>query len=186
MYVKYILASAMILATTALAQTQASPTTPPDDAAALEARYKRCAKHYIPAEKCSDEVYMQLKAKDEAPLDPKVARAVKAVKEYRQGLKNSDSMQVHTAYLTDKGDLCFSIAGQNGLGGNNVSQVVYLAKDKWLDEHGFIGSTQRQQNGGYVNRWPGTCLKGEFHPKMVPGEDLTDQVNSALRQEAAQ
>lgn len=38
------------------------------DASALEAQYKTCAKHYIPADKCTPEIYQQLKAKENAPV----------------------------------------------------------------------------------------------------------------------
>ena len=42
-----------VWALSAIAQDSAAPAKqgPPEDAAALEARYKTCAKHYIPAEK---------------------------------------------------------------------------------------------------------------------------------------
>lgn len=50
---------------TAYRSTQAD-----EDASALEARYKTCAKHYIPADKCTPEIYRLLKAKANAPLDP--------------------------------------------------------------------------------------------------------------------
>src|SRR5438132_12613582 len=85
----------------AIAQDSAAAPTqqnPPEDASALEARYKTCAKHYIPAEKWTPEIYQQLKAKDEAAPDPKTATALKVIKEYQSRLKNPDSMQVHTAY----------------------------------------------------------------------------------------
>ena len=103
-------------------QTQAQ------DASALEAQYKTCAKHYIPAEKCTPEIYQQLKKKDEAPPDPKTASALSAVKEYRTRLKNSESMQVHPAYVTNDGAVCLEIAGQNAMGGMTVSRVVYLTQ----------------------------------------------------------
>jgi hypothetical protein len=38
-----------------------------EDASALEAQYKTCAKHYIPGDKCTPEIYQQLKDKDNAP-----------------------------------------------------------------------------------------------------------------------
>jgi hypothetical protein len=53
---------------------------PKQDADAMERQYKTCAKHYIPAEKCTPEIYRQLKDKDEAPLDPSVSLALKAAK----------------------------------------------------------------------------------------------------------
>jgi hypothetical protein len=74
-----------------------------EDARAPEARYKTCAKHYIPADKCTPEIYQQLKDKDEAPPDAKTATALSALKEYRTRLKNPDGMQVHLAYVTDEG-----------------------------------------------------------------------------------
>ncbi|MCU1296904.1 MAG: hypothetical protein JWO91_1182 [Acidobacteriaceae bacterium] len=77
----------------------------------LEARYETCAKHYIPPEKCTPEIYQQLKDKDEAPPDSKTATALSAVREYRTRLKNPDSMQVHTAYVTNNGAVCLEICG---------------------------------------------------------------------------
>lgn len=139
-----------------------------EDASALEVQYKTCAKHYIPAEKCTPEIYQQLKAKDDAPLDPKTAVALKAVKAYQSRLKNSDSMQVHTAYVTERGAVCLEIAGQNSMGGMSVSRVVYLSptlthreKEKWLDEGGFLGGmAAADHSGGYqVDRWGEACTK---------------------------
>ena len=89
----------MVLFLSALSFGQA---TAPQDAEALEAQYKTCAKHYIPADKCTPEIYQQLKAKDNAPLDPTAAAALKAVREYQSRLKNPDSMQVRTAYVLDQ------------------------------------------------------------------------------------
>lgn len=80
------------------------------DASALEAQYKTCAKHYIPADKCTSEIYQQLKDKDNAPLDPTAAAALKAVKEYQTRAKNPDSVQVRSAYVTDEGAICLEIA----------------------------------------------------------------------------
>jgi hypothetical protein len=74
-----LLVLAICLASTA--QESAQKQEPQaEDATALEAQYKTCAKHYIPAEKCTPEIYRQLKAKDEAPLDPKAAAALSAIK----------------------------------------------------------------------------------------------------------
>src|SRR5437870_3102805 len=91
---------------TAIAQdatTSKQQQQQPEDATALEARYKTCAKHYIPADKCTPEIYQQLKEKDAAPPDAKTATALSAVKEYQKRLKNTDSMQIHTAYVTNDG-----------------------------------------------------------------------------------
>ena len=162
------------------------------DASALEAQYKTCAKHYIPADKCTPEIYHQLKAKDDAPLDPTTATALKAVKEYQQRLKNPASMQVHTAYVTNEGAVCLDIAGQNGLGGMSASRVVYLTdawphrgKGKWMDEGGFMGGMATNNSGTYdVDRWGGYCQKVKAFGKqgdMQPGTDVTEKVNQALK-----
>ena len=111
-----------------------------EDAAALEAQYKTCSKHYIPADKCTPEIYQQLKDKDNAPLDPAAASALKAVKDYQTRLKNPTSMQVRTAYVTEKSDICLEIGGQNGAGGMSVSRVVLTRKGKWLDTNSFMQS----------------------------------------------
>src|SRR6266536_2988726 len=146
------------------------------DATALEAQYKTCAKHYIPAEKCTPEIYRQLKEKDEAPLDSNTAAALRAAKEYQTRLKNPASMQIHTAYVTDKGDICLDVAGQNSMGGPTVSRVVYTSKGRWLDEGGFLGAMDRDnRHTGGVDRWHQGCLKGTIHPKLVPGTDVTER-----------
>jgi hypothetical protein len=153
------------------------------DATAMEEQYKTCAKHYIPADKCTPEIYKQLKDKDNAPLDPNTASALKAVKEYQRRLKNPASMQVHTAYVTDKGDVCLEIGGQNTLGGSTVSRVVYTSRGKWLDEGGFLGSlAQQDRPSGSVDRWQGSCTRG-FHQKLLPGTDVTDKVTQALNKD---
>ena len=165
------------------------------DAAELEAQYGTCAKHHIPAEKCTPEIYRQLKEKDNAPPDPATATALQAIREYQGRLKNPESMQVHTAYLTDRGALCLEIAGQNAMGGLSVSRVVYLTdawkgrggKGKWLDEGGFFGAAsadvQSKGGSGYqVDRWPGPCqkVKAFGQGERLPGIDVTEKVNQAL------
>lgn len=160
-------------------------TTTTQDADALEAQYSTCEKHHIPADKCTPEIYQQLKAKDNAPLDPKAATVLSAVKEYQSRLKNPDSMQLRTAYLTDEGAVCLEVGAQNGAGGTSVSRVVYVTSDwkgakrlreHWLDENGF---------GGSSDRWPGVCQKMKaFSPgsgDMKPGTDVTEKVNQALK-----
>jgi hypothetical protein len=163
-----------------------------EDASALEAQYKTCAKHYIPAEKCTPEIYQQLKAKDNAPLDSTAAAALKAVKEYQTRSKNPDSVQVRTAYVTDEGAVCLEIAAQNGAGGMSVSRVVYFTPDwkgakrlreHWLDESGVGGSAsadvERMRGSGYeVDRWDHVCIKSR---KLLPGTDVTEKVKEALQ-----
>jgi hypothetical protein len=43
--------------------SQSGAVEPQQDAAALEAQYKTCANHYIPADKCTPEIYRQLEDK---------------------------------------------------------------------------------------------------------------------------
>jgi hypothetical protein len=155
------------------------------DAAELEAQYGTCAKHHIPADKCTAEIYQQLKAKDNAPLDANTAAALKAVKEYQGRLKNPQSMQVQTAYVTEKGDVCLAIGGQNGMGGMSVSRIVCTSKGRWLDEGGFGGAMAAHSSGSYeVDRWGGLCQKTNALGKqgrMQPGTDVTAGVNQALK-----
>jgi len=162
------------------------------DAGALEAQYGTCAKHYIPTDKCTPEIYQQLKAKDNAPLDPVATVALKAVKEYQSRLKNPASMQLQTAYVTDQGAVCLEIGAQNGLGGISVSRVVYITpdwtgakrlKEHWLDESGFGGSAsgdlERMRGSGYeADRWDHVCIKSR---RLLPGTDVTEKVNQALK-----
>src|ERR1039458_3867295 len=70
----------------------------PQDAATLEAQYKTCAKHYIPSDKCTSEIYQQLKAKDESPLDAATMSALKAVKDYQTRMFNPGSLPVRKAF----------------------------------------------------------------------------------------
>jgi hypothetical protein len=153
----------------------------------LEAQYKTCAKHSIPADKCTPEIYQQLKTKDNVPLDPDTATVLKAVKEYRTRLKNPNSMQVHVAFITEKRDICLEIGAQNGLGGTSVSRVVFTRKGHWLDEGGIGGAFAADISGSYqVDRWGGYCTKPAtpFHPNPKPlaGNDVTEKVNQALKE----
>ena len=175
---RWILSITAVLASTVCARAFAQ------DASALEAQYKTCSKHYIPADKCTPEIYQQLKAKDDAPLAPNVAAALSAAKEYQHRLKNPESMHINTAYVTDKGDVCLEVGGQNGMGGTTVSRVVYTSKGRWMDEGGVFGAMDMgTRHTGGVDRWLGACTKGTFHAKLVPGTDVTDKVNEALKQQ---
>jgi hypothetical protein len=164
-----------LLAVMLLSPLSFGQTATTQDADALEAQYSTCEKHHIPADKCTPEIYQQLKAKDNAPFDPKTATVLQAVREYRSRLKNPDSMQLRTAYLTDDGAICLELGAQNGAGGMGVSRIVYVTSDwkgakrpreHWLDEGGMGGSAsadvQRDVGSGLVvNRWPGVCQKNK-------------------------
>lgn len=75
-------------------------------------------------------------------------------------MKNPESMQVQTAYVTEKGNVCLVIGGQNGMGGMSVSRIVYTSRGHWLDESGFGGAMAAGHSGSYeVDRWGGLCQK---------------------------
>jgi hypothetical protein len=151
-------------------------------ATALEDQYKTCAKHYIPVDKCTPEIYRQLKDKDNTPLDPNVALALRAVKEYQKKLNNPASLQVHVAYVTDSGNVCLEVGGQNAMGGQTVSRIEY-ANGKWKDEGGFGGQAMMGTYGpGGVDRWDGHCVQG-WHRKFLPGTDVTEKVNRELSED---
>jgi hypothetical protein len=178
-----------ILAVLLLCALPFGQTTTTQDADALKAQYSTCEKHHIPADKCTPEIYRQLKEKDNAPLDLTTAAALKAVMEYQAALKNLDSMELRMAYVTEKGDVCLEIGSQNGMGGMSVSRVVHTSKGKWLDEGGALGSNsadlERMKGTGYhVDRWPNFCYKMKFgggKGPMFPGTDVTEKVNQALK-----
>lgn len=175
-----------LLAVVLLPALSFGQATPAQDATELEAQYGTCAKHHIPSDKCTAEIYQQLKAKDNAPLDANTAAALKAVKEYQGRLKNPESMQVRTAYVTGKGDVCLAIGGQNSMGGMSENRVVYTSKGRWLDERGFGGAMAADKSGAYggVDRWGGLCQKVKVfggQGDMQPGTDVTEKVNQALK-----
>jgi hypothetical protein len=150
------------------------------NASALEEQYKTCSKHYIPSEKCTPEIYRQLKNKDSAPLDPQTSSALSAVKAYQKKLKNPESIQVHTAYVTDRGDVCLEIGGQNTLGGQTVDRVVYTSAGRWMDGSGVLGALSTPHADGSRDFWGGHCVRG-LHRTKVAGTDVTDKVNQALK-----
>ena len=133
-------------------------------------------------DKCTPQIYSQLKDKDDAPLDPNVALALRAVKEYQKKLTNPASLQVHIAYVTDSGNVCLEVGGQNAVGGQTVSRIEY-ANGKWKDEGGFGGQAMMGTYGpGGVDRWDGHCVQG-WHRKFLPGTDVTDEVNRELSED---
>lgn len=64
------------------------------DAASLEEQYTTCEKHHIPAEKCTPEIYAQLKAKDNAPLSPEVGLGLAVARTVLVQLLNPASFQI--------------------------------------------------------------------------------------------
>ncbi len=183
-----------LLAVLLLSALSFGQTTTTQDADALEAQYSTCEKHHIPADKCTPEIYRQLKAKDNAPLDPNVLAALRVVKEYQATLKSPESMQVRTVYildskfLTDKCKkcgpddfvICLEIGAQNGAGGTTVSYPAvstFQGKEHWHEGSSF--------GGVEVSGWNGVCTKPmtPFHPnpQLFPGTDVTEKVNQALK-----
>jgi hypothetical protein len=140
-------------------------TAQAQDAAALEAQYKTCTKHFIPSDKCTSEIYQQLKAKDEAPLDPATATALLAVKDYRTKLLNPETIQIVKIYVHDveSGELCLEVNSQNQGGGMTLTEVMY--KDgKW------------QREGMLDQYWPVECITER-------GDNVTEKVKQALKDE---
>jgi hypothetical protein len=153
------------------------------DATAMEDQYKTCAGHYIPADKCTPEIYQQLKDKDNALQDSDTAFALKAVKEYQSLLLNPASMQIQTAYVTYRRAVCLKVGGQNGLGGMAVNRVVYQTQVISRGKHkGEMKGELDYDDSGKRDPWLGVCTEGFFVAKMVPGTDVTDSVNQALKE----
>lgn len=151
------------------------------DAGALEAQYKTCAKHYIPADKCTPEIYQQLKSKEDAPLDPKVSLALNVLKQYQVSMRNPDSMNVRLAYVTEPNDagqssVCLTISGQNGMGGMSSASV------QWIPA-GFYNKRRKKDDlVVYDDESSLFCSNGKaFHPTRLPGTDITEKVNDALK-----
>lgn len=132
------------------------------DAAALESQYKLCANHYIPADKCTPEIYQQLNA----PLDLATAAALKAAKDWAIDTPNPDSLRVGKAYVMSDGQICMIIAVETPDGTmGKWEQVVYSNLGESL---------------GY--RWTGCpvgAMKKEQHSTTF--KDVTEQVKQALK-----
>jgi hypothetical protein len=66
------------------------------DTTALEEQYITCEKHHIPADKCTPEIYAQLKVKDNAPLSPEVRLGLTVAKTVQARLLNPASFQLRS------------------------------------------------------------------------------------------
>jgi hypothetical protein len=170
-----ILFPVLLVSSLSFAQTPAA-----QDADALEAQYTTCEKHHLPADKCTPEIYQQLKAKDNVPLDDETKLVVGIIKEYQSGMKNPESMQIRRVYITDRRIVCLTVGGQNGMGGFSVSEVGYvIEKKKWLDEN-HVKLPMSQEDVAWVNgceKSPGPFTRS---PKPLPGRDITDKVKPAF------
>jgi hypothetical protein len=175
--------SVLLLFALSFGQTAAT-----QDAAELEAQYGTCAKHSIPADKCTPEIYRQLQEKDNAAakLDPQTAEVLNAVAAYRDMLKNPDSMQVRSAKIVDftirKGSyhaVCLVIGGQNGFGGVTTRGVAYVI-------YGHGGKTKSlwtENESGFGRTYESICFTPHAFsdPAPRPGADVTEKVNQALK-----
>ena len=57
--------------------------------------------------------------------------------------------------------------------------VVRLRNGKWRYEHSLLAQSLLLAGpGGWMD---GVCIKGTLHPKMVPGRDITDKAQAALK-----
>jgi hypothetical protein len=82
-------------------------------------------------------------------------------------------MQINTAYVTSKGAVCLDVSGQNTLGGQTRDRLVLMPSGHWFDESGFFGNK---------DQWPGTCTAVWHKDKLVPGVDVTEKANQALKE----
>jgi len=120
------------------------------DATALEEQYSTCARHYIPADKCTPEIYAQLKAKDNAPLSPEADLGLTAAKIVQAQLLNPASFQVRKVavltgnYSRDGGPyVCVVYGGQAVAGGLVVNSKSFHEKPdkKHPDKPSKLGET---------------------------------------------
>jgi hypothetical protein len=177
-----------LLAVLLLSALSFGQTTTTQDADALEAQYKACAKHSIPADKCTSEIYRQLKEKDEAAarLDPATAEAMAVIASYQEMLKNPESLQVRGAMIVDfnlRKDayhvICLVIGGQNGFGGMTTRGVAYVT-------YGHGGKTKSlwtENESGFGRTYENMCFTPHAFSGSTPrpGTDVTEKVNQALK-----
>lgn len=157
-----VVVTCVLWATCCFAQSTArrSPAAT-QDAAALESQYKLCANHYIPADKCTPEIYQQLNA----PVDPATAAALKAAKDWAIDTPNPDSLRVGKAFAMSDGQICLVLAVDDPKGGATWRSVVYSSAGKFL-EVGWTGC-------------PTLAMEKEQHPTTF--KDVTEQVKQALK-----
>lgn len=159
---------------------QSAPSSSPaaaQDAAALEAQYKLCANHYIPADKCTPEIYQQLKA----PLDADTALAVRDAYEWviSQIFLDPGSLRVGQAYVMPDGLVCLVLGIQNQYGGTTWNSASFASSGKqespWnvgcyaMEKQIMLDKLRRQSGGEQVPQSP------------VAYKDVTEKVQQALK-----
>jgi hypothetical protein len=120
------------------------------DAAALEEQYTTCEKHHIPADKCTPEIYAQLKAKDNAPLSPEVRLGVTVARTVVTQLLNPASFQVRKVSVLPRSlakdggaYVCVAYGAQAVAGGMVVNTKTFHEKlnKKHPDQPPSLGET---------------------------------------------
>ena len=109
------------------------------DAAALEEQYKTCARHYIPTDKCTPEIYKQLKDKENAPLEHNVAPSLSGVQTKWTRIEKTDALRGTTsARFTMEGKF-LEAPQQSKI--SSPTFVVDCDPNKWRDnrhQHGKL------------------------------------------------
>jgi hypothetical protein len=163
---------------------------PTADAAALEAQYKTCAKHSIPADKCTLEIYQQLKAKDEAaleqdqyvapyakpapPADADVNLAVRGITMMRDSVLDPTSFTVLQVLVSPKSGGCVHYVASNTFGGRVQQWGIY-----GLDKKGRLSVSLLTSTVLYTQNIVDGCIKTSVR-------DVTAEVKKALPQEGGQ
>jgi len=151
-----------------------SSNPPTVDAGALEAQYKTCAKHSIPADNCTLEVYYQLRDKDE-PQGAAAAQglvdvagvnqAIQGTIMMRDGVRDPTSFTVLQVLLEPNGG-CVHYVASNAFGGRVQQWGVYS-----MDKKGRITVALNLQFQYYID-W---CVKSSWR-------DVTAEVKKAISQ----
>ena len=157
---------------------------PTADAAALEAQYKTCAKHSIPADKCTLEIYHQLRDKDEAqyvapyakpapPADADVNLAVRGITMMRDSVLDPTSFTVLQVLVSPKSGGCVHYVASNTFGGRVQQWGIY-----GLDKKGRL-SVSLLSTVLYTQNIVDGCIKTSVR-------DVTAEVKKTLSQGAGQ
>jgi hypothetical protein len=173
-------------------------------AAQLEEPYRTCAQHYIPAEKCTIEVWAPLVqaawiAAGNAPVDSRVVWALLGVQAVQVYLKNPASIQIRNVFvrevsekssLADGPIVCFEVSAQNSLGGMDIGWFAFhLSKNRKHPEREKLEVDHWTKGGdrdiavgfGGALGWMGwNPLCGAVGPGQG-GRDITEQVKHELQ-----
>ncbi len=150
------------------------------DAEMLELQYKTCAQHYIPADKCTLEVWKQLHDKDKPSDDPLVKQALRAVHMLQRSLANPD-IKLTMVYAATDSTTCISYSGHNAYGGMVSDSVNYKLK---VDKHHPERPAVLQETSDDCMHGVGQVMgKHDYHLEQKPGRVVLDEVMKALKWE---